>query len=79
MAEQINEHTPTTATSITIKTPSCDPYTGEWGYTEDNYPIKDMEVQVDEYGDARLVVFSVNTLHHIPIKFETAISLSASK
>ena len=79
MAEQINEYTPTTATSITIKKPCCDPYSGEWGYTEDDYPIKDMECHIDEYGEARLVISSVNTVHHIPIKFETEIDLSPSK
>tara|TARA_R110000824_G_scaffold334226_3_gene520818 strand:+ start:799 stop:1038 length:240 start_codon:yes stop_codon:yes gene_type:complete len=79
MAEQINEYTPTSATSITIKKPCCDPFTGEWGYTELDYSINEMEVQVNEDGEAHLVVFSVNSLNYIPIKLDMETSLPTNK
>tara|TARA_R100000808_G_scaffold260_4_gene1579 strand:- start:288 stop:524 length:237 start_codon:yes stop_codon:yes gene_type:complete len=66
---QIDENSPIIATSITIKKPECNPFTGEWGYTETEYKIKDLEVAFNEDGEAFLTVFGTGNYIDIPVNF----------
>ena len=66
---QIDENTPITATSITVKKPSCDPYTGEWGYTETEYKIKELVVAFNKAGEPFLTVFGTRNYIDIPVNF----------
>ena len=66
---QIDEKTPNSATSITVNQPCCDPFTGEWGYTELEYKIKALEVAFNEAGEPFLTVFGTRNYINIPVNF----------
>lgn len=76
MKSKIDHNTPDTISNITVKHPTMDPYNGDWGYVELEYPIenfknsaRNLEICLDPItGEAHLFGFGGGGNFNVPIE-----------